>query len=176
MSETGHIIVVCTANICRSPMAEGLLAHALAAEDGPLKDLKAISAGVAARPGERVSENSVIALRKVGIDIAGHRARPLTQEMLNRALLVLCMTESHRSLIELQASPVPPRLHLFREFLVGNASREIADPFGGPLKFYELSRDEMVEAIPSLIALLKTLVPPPEPPAAATSAATPPAK
>lgn len=146
-------------------MAEGLLAHALAAEDGPLKGLKVISAGVAARPGEYVSENSVIALKKVGIDISTHRARPLTQDMLNSALLVLCMTESHRSLIELQASPVPARLHLFRDFLPAGASREIADPYGGPLKLYELSRDEMVEAIPSLVAHLKVLVtqPPPSP-------------
>lgn len=142
-------------------MAEGLLAHALAAEDGPLKNVQVISAGVAARPGEHVSENSVIALKKVGIDIASHRARPLTQEMLDKALLVLCMTESHRSLIELQASPVPARLHLFREFMPAGATREIADPFGGPLRLYELSRDEMVEAIPSLVAHLKTLVTPP---------------
>ncbi len=166
MSAPGPIIVVCTANICRSPMAEGLLAHALAAEDGPLKKFKVVSAGVAARPGERVSENSVVALKKVGIDISSHRARPLTQEMLNTASMVLCMTESHRSLIELQASPVPARLHLFRDFLPGNASREIADPFGGPLKLYELSRDEMVEAIPSLLAQLKSLVSTPQPPAA----------
>lgn len=174
MPDSGHIIVVCTANICRSPMAEGLLAHALAAEDGPLKNLDVVSAGVAARPGERVSENSVVALKKVGIDIAGHRARPLTQDMLNRALIVLCMTESHRSLIELQAAPVPPRLHLFREFVASDAPREIADPFGGPLKLYELSRDEMVEAIPSLLAHLKTLVAPPEPPAPAAAPASPP--
>lgn len=160
MSAPGNIVIVCTANICRSPMAEGLLAHALAAEAGPLKGLPVTSAGVAARPGERVSENSILALKKVGIDISGHRARPLTQEMLDQALLVLCMTESHRSLIELQASPVPPRLHLFREFLTGKADREIPDPFGGPLKLYEQSRDEMVEAIPSLLTHLKTLVPP----------------
>jgi len=159
MSAPGPIIVVCTANICRSPMAEGLLAHALAAEEGPLKQLKVVSAGVAARPGEYVSENSVIALKKVGIDISAHRSRPLTQDMLDSALLVLCMTESHRSLIELQASPVPAHLHLFRDFLPDGASREIADPFGGPLKLYEASRDEMVEAIPSIVAQLKALVP-----------------
>lgn len=158
MPASGSIIVVCTANICRSPMAEGLLAHALAAENGPLKNLKVVSAGVAARPGDYVSENSVVALKKVGIDIAGHRARPLTQDMLDSALMVLCMTESHRSLIELQASPVPARLHLFRDFLPAGASREIADPFGGPLKLYEASRDEMVEAIPSIVAQLKPLV------------------
>lgn len=139
-------------------MAEGLLAHALAAENGPLKKLQVASAGVAARPGDYVSENSVVALKKVGIDISGHRAQPLTQDMLDSALLVLCMTESHRSLIELQASPVPARLHLFRDFLPAGASREIADPFGGPLKLYEASRDEMVEAIPSILAQLKSLV------------------
>ncbi|MBX3736442.1 MAG: low molecular weight protein arginine phosphatase [Candidatus Didemnitutus sp.] len=158
MPAPGPIIVVCTANICRSPMAEGLLAHALAAENGPLKKLQVASAGVAARPGDYVSENSVVALKKVGIDISGHRAQPLTQDMLDSALLVLCMTESHRSLIELQASPVPARLHLFRDFLPAGASREIADPFGGPLKLYEASRDEMVEAIPSILAQLKSLV------------------
>ena len=37
--------------------------------------------------------------------------------------------------------------------------REIGDPYGCPLKIYEACRDEMVEAIPSLLAFLKTLVP-----------------
>lgn len=158
MSAPGPVIIVCTANICRSPMAEGLLAHALAAQASPLKDIKVISAGVATRPGEPVSENSVVALRKVGIDISQHRSRTLSQQMLNEALLVLCMTESHRSLIQLQAAPVPARLHLFREFLPLPAAQEIADPYGGPLKIYEAARDEMVEAIPGLVNHLKTLV------------------
>lgn len=158
MPAPGTILVVCTANICRSPMAEGLLAHALAAQPAPLRELKVVSAGVATRPGEPVSENSVIALRKVGIDIAAHRSRPLSQAMLDDALAVFCMTESHRSLIQLQAAPVPARLHLFREFLPPPAQSEICDPFGGPLKVYEACRDEMVEAIPGLMHFLKKLV------------------
>lgn len=160
MPAPGPVVIVCTANICRSPMAEGLLAHALAAQPPPLRDLKVVSAGVATRPGEPVSENSVVALRKVGIDIAGHRSRTLSQDLLNQALLVLCMTESHRALIQHQASPVPERLHLFREFLPPPACGEIADPFGGPLKVYEACRDEMVEAIPAIVNYLKGLVAP----------------
>jgi protein-tyrosine-phosphatase len=160
MPAPGHLLVICTANICRSPMAEGLLAHALAAQPEPLKSLKVISAGLAARAGEPVSANSVTALKKVGLDISGHRARPLTQRMLDDALAVFCMTRSHTGLIELQASPMPARLHLFRDFMPEGAHREIADPFGGALRHYELSRDEMVEAIPSLVAYLKTIVPP----------------
>lgn len=160
MAAPGPIVTVCTANICRSPMAAALLQHALAAQPEPLRSLQVISAGVAARSGEPASENSVVALKKVGIDLSNHRSQPLTQEMLDQALVVLCMTESHRAMIQVQAEPVPPNLFLFREFLAEDDEKEIGDPFGGPLRIYELARDEMVEAIPSLITRFRTLLPP----------------
>jgi len=150
------IVVVCTANICRSPMAAGLLLHALAAQPEPLRSAQVISAGVAARGGEPVSENSVVALKKVGIDIAKHASQPLTQKMIDEAAVILCMTESHRAMIRLQAEPPPKHLYLFREFMPQRGHKEIPDPFGGPLRLYEACRDEMVEAIPSLLDFLKT--------------------
>ena len=158
MPETGHILVLCTGNICRSPMAEGLLKHALAGQTEPLKSLRVISAGVSTRDGDTVSENAVIALKKGGIDISGHRSRSVTQEMLDKAVAVFGMTEAHRSIIQLKADPAPKHLYLFREFMPAPAAHEIVDPYGGPLKAYEAARDEMVEAIPSVIAFLKTLV------------------
>jgi protein-tyrosine phosphatase len=139
-------------------MAAGLLQHALLAEAEPLKSIRVISAGVAARRGDPVSANSVAALKKVGLDIAPHRSQPVTQEMLDRALVVLCMTESHRAMIHLQADPLPRQVHLFREFMPGEVEREIGDPFGGPLSLYEAVRDEMVESIPSLVKQLRALV------------------
>ncbi len=158
MSAPGTIVTVCTANICRSPMAAALLQHALLARPEPLRSIKVISAGVAARNGEVVSENSVLALKKVGLDVAPHRSRTLTQKMLDEALMVLCMTESHRAMIMVQADPVPKHLHLFRDFLPGASDREIGDPYGGPLRVYEAVRDEMVESIPSLVEHIRTLV------------------
>jgi protein-tyrosine-phosphatase len=142
-------------------MAAALLQHALGAQPEPFRSLRVISAGVAARPGEPVSENSVLALKKVGIDISQHRAQPLTQQILNEALAVICMTESHRSMIQVQAEPVPKNLFLFRQFMPGDGEKEIADPYGGPLRVYETARDEMVESIPTLVAHLKTLLPAP---------------
>ena len=156
MSKPGIIIVVCTANICRSPMAAALLQHALAAQTEPLRSFKIISAGVAARAGDPVSENSVLALKKVGLDISKHTSRPLTQKMMDEASLVLGMTESHRAMIQLQAEPPPKNLFLFREFLPQRGDKQIGDPFGGSLKLYESTRDEMVEAIPSLVEFIKT--------------------
>jgi protein-tyrosine phosphatase len=138
-------------------MGAALLQHALAAQPEPLRSLKVRSAGVASRTGEPASPNAVTALKKVGIDLKGHVSRPVTQELLDHAILVLCMTESHRDMIELTAEPVPARLHLFREFMGTKDRLEIPDPFGLHLSAYEASRDEMVAAIPSIIAHLQKL-------------------
>lgn len=157
MAKPGTIVTVCTANICRSPMAEALLKHALSAQPEPLRSWKIVSAGVAARPGDRVSENSITALKKVGLDIKGHTSRPLTRQLLDEAVAILCMTESHRAMIQLSFDPPPRHVYLFREFMPRAADKEIGDPYGGPLSEYEACRDEMVEAIPSLIEFFKEL-------------------
>jgi protein-tyrosine-phosphatase len=139
-------------------MAAGLLQHALQAEPEPLRSLSVLSAGVAARDGEIISANSVTALKKVGIDLSSHRSRYLTQDLASKALALFCMTESHRAMIRLQIDPPPKNVFLFREFMPRGHEVEIADPFGGPLSIYEASRDEMVEAIPSLLQFLRKLV------------------
>jgi protein-tyrosine-phosphatase len=140
-------------------MGAALLQHALAAQPEPLRSLKVVSAGVESRAGMPASANSVSALKKVGIDLKGHTSRPLTQELLDDSLLVLCMTESHRELIEAMADPVPERLHLFREFAAGRDGADIPDPYGMHLSAYEASRDEMVAAIPSILSYLSELPP-----------------
>ncbi len=136
-------------------MAEALLRHALSAEPDPLRSMKVISAGVAARMGEPVTENSVYALKKVGLDITGHFSQPLTQRMVSEADLILCMTESHRALIEVHFNPTPKNVYLFREFMNQPGDKEIEDPYGLSLKAYEATRDSMVEALPGLLAFLR---------------------
>jgi protein-tyrosine-phosphatase len=155
MADPGHILIVCTGNICRSPMGAALLQHALAAQPEPLRSLRVVSAGVASRTGEPASANAVTALKKVGIDLSGHSSRPVTQELLDHSLLVLCMTESHRDMIEVTADPVPAHVHLFREFTGAKGNLDIPDPYGLHLHAYEASRDEIVAAIPSIIEHLQ---------------------
>lgn len=155
MAESGLIIAVCTGNICRSPMAEALLAHALKAESGRLANFKVISAGVAARDGDPPSANSVTALKKVGLDISGHRSQALTPELVKKADVIFGMTESHRAVIQAAISPMPRNIYLIREFMPQAAESEIADPYGGPLPLYEECRDEIVEALPSVMKFLR---------------------
>lgn len=141
-------------------MAAALLRHALAAEPEPLRSLRVISAGVSAMAGYPAATNAMQALKKVGVTLDGHRSQRVTQPMLDGALAVFCMTESHRAMLALDFDPVPPRVHLMRELMPG-AEPDIPDPFGMNIGAYEASRDSMVEAIPSLLAYLRTLVLPP---------------
>lgn len=157
MADSGLILTVCTANICRSPMAAALLEHALKAQPEPLRSWRVASAGVAARGSERVSENSITALKKVGLNISDHYSQPLTPQLVAEAKVIFVMTESHRSMIQLMFDPPPKHVYLLREFMPRTADREIADPYGGPLSLYEACRDEMVEAIPTLTEFLKQL-------------------
>ncbi len=136
-------------------MGERLLAHGLAAEESPVNQLKVVSAGVSAYTGDAASLNSVKALSTVGLDLRDHKSQQISQEMLNRAFAVFCMTQTHRALIEVHFEHIPRHLYLFRELMPPDASIEIPDPFGRDLDAYELCRDSMVEAIPSLLTFLR---------------------
>lgn len=82
------ILVVCTANQCRSPMAEVLLRRRL-----PGADVR--SAAVLGPGGVPASEGSVRSMANIGIDISGHRSRVLDPGEVEAADLVLCMARLH---------------------------------------------------------------------------------
>ena len=148
------ITVVCTGNICRSPMAERLLRHALEKESEPLRSLKVISAGVSAFPGDAASRNAVKAMQKVGLDLSDHRSRPLSDEVLDISDLILTMTSGHMEIIRMQNPNLAVPVYRFREW-IGKGSREVPDPFGGSLDSYLDTRDSLVEAVPSIVKYLK---------------------
>ncbi|MEP6973467.1 MAG: protein-tyrosine-phosphatase [Actinomycetota bacterium] len=92
------ILVVCTGNICRSPIAEGLLRDALQRRFGDAAPMVS-SAGTSGLEGSHAMPESVQAAQELGVDIAGHRGRRLTTEMAEGSDLLLCMASNHSDVL-----------------------------------------------------------------------------
>jgi protein-tyrosine phosphatase len=92
------ILVVCTGNVCRSPMAEGLLRAALVDRLG-LAAPAVTSAGTAGWEGAGATREAIVAAGEHGVDIGGHLARELRPAMLEETDLVLCMAAEHRDAV-----------------------------------------------------------------------------
>lgn len=125
-----NILVVCEGNICRSPMAEGVLAAAL-----PQWSVR--SAGLNAFSGMPADETAVRLMRTRGIDIAPHRALQITRTLCAQAELVLVMTADQRKRLE-ETYPFA----CGRVFRLGEYSkRDVPDPYRQPeLAFSESLR------------------------------------
>ncbi len=128
------VVFVCTGNVCRSPMAEGIFRKML--EERGLADEVAVdSAGTWALEGRPATQLAVEAVADMGVDICDHRARTVTVEDLRDSDLVLVMEEAHRRSLFYLA---PEFVH--KVFLLSEMSGEhegIADPYGtGNLEDY----------------------------------------
>ena len=93
-----NILIVCIGNICRSPMAEGLLKQALTASGKG--DCLVSSAGLGALIGRPPDKKACQLMLEKDLDISGHRARQLNKDMIRKADLILVMETSHKSAIE----------------------------------------------------------------------------
>ncbi|WP_433374249.1 hypothetical protein [Streptosporangium sp. CA-115845] len=166
MREDFRILIVCTANIVRSPMAEAIARAMLRFSSCPIL---VSSAGTHARAGHPMAPYALDTLRNLGLDGSEHLSRPLDSALVGDADLILTMETGQRGTAVTMDPTAIHRTFTLREFAhlsagrkirhrsdtVGRAhavvqavarrrgapgrhpSVEIADPYGGPPREYE---------------------------------------
>jgi protein-tyrosine-phosphatase len=117
-------LFVCSGNTCRSPMAEAIAQ----AESGGR--VRVVSAGISAAPGEAMTENAKLALQLITVPPHEHASRPLTDQLVDEASSIFCMTAKHReAVIALRPSAAAKTYTL-------DPAGDIDDPIGKPLEKY----------------------------------------
>jgi glycine hydroxymethyltransferase len=135
------ILFVCTGNVCRSPMAEGLMRDLLRERN----DITVISAGVSASKGAPASQPAVAALSELGIDIRRFRSQPVTEKLLDQCTHVFTMTRDHKRIIDLLFPEYGEKIRLLGEFSRGGG--DVPDPIGQGLPTYKRCRDVIKSAL-----------------------------
>lgn len=138
-----NILIVCTANICRSPVAAALLEDRL--NKRGLSDWKVRSVGTWAMFPRGASRYSIEVARKQGLDLSKHLATMVDENHLRLADLVLTMEIGHAEALRAEFPENEHKIFLISE-MVGH-SYNIADPYGGPYEGYEQMMESLTEVI-----------------------------
>src|SRR5208283_225520 len=147
------ILFLCTGNVCRSPMAEGLFRHAVKGRG----EFRVVSAGLGAMDGQPPTQFSVQAMREIGIDISHQRSHALMAEMVRAADYIFGMTHSHVDTVALLYPRAAEKTFLLREFddTLESFEKDIGDPIGSSYEVYEDCRDQIEQGIASLMKFME---------------------
>ncbi len=153
-----EIVIICTGNTCRSPMAEAILRSKLIRQlDCEADDLpfRIHSAGIAAYPGSPAANQAIQAMDEQGIDLNDHESKQLHYQLARDADLLLTLSNSHRRAI---LSEWPEFEN--KTFVMDPDGGDIADPHGYPVEIYQACAQQIENFIDQRLPEILGLQPP----------------
>jgi protein-tyrosine phosphatase len=135
------VLFVCTANICRSPMAAALMRARLQKEQSDWREWRVESAGTWAMEGEMAARFSRQVMAERGLDISAHRARTVTAEMLHKFDLILTMEPGQKEALQVEFPAIAKRVFLLSE-MDGTLST-VEDPYGRAVEAYKQTAEKI---------------------------------
>ena len=151
------VLFVCTANICRSPMAAEYMRHRVA--QSGLSHVVVDSGGLMGIQNEPAAPEAITVLAEHGIDLRGHRSSGISQADMRTADLVVVMAQGHLSALEFRYPQLVGRRELIRAYEHGPEPRpgapDLDDPIGGPIEGYRESFETIRTCLDYLCTHLK---------------------
>ncbi|QSX05053.1 threonylcarbamoyl-AMP synthase [Sedimentibacter sp. zth1] len=144
-----NLLLICTGNTCRSCIAEGIIKNVLYNKNLPID---VCSAGISAIDGESASKYAVEALKEINIDISNYKSKVINDKMLEKANLILTMTEKHKHILLRTNKEISDKIYTFKEYVNSDVSLDILDPYGQDLDVYRKCRDEIKESVNNVIS------------------------
>ena len=133
------ILIVCTGNTCRSPMAEGWL-RAEFLRKGLGEQIEVSSCGICARDGGSAAMESILTLKNDEINLESFKTHLCRREDVLSADLILAMSDEHRKFIADLCSPAKDRIMVL----------DVADPIGMSIDFYDRCYRSIKEKISNI--------------------------
>jgi len=144
MSKERSILFVCTANQCRSPMAEAIMKDYIKRMDLPTNWIVQ-SAGTWAENGHPVTPAGVKVMALRGLDTSMHRSQSITRDLLKQFDLILTMESGHKEAIQIEFPEFSRKVFMLSE--MAGVSINIEDPIGGTFEDYMITANEIDEWI-----------------------------
>jgi len=152
------ILFVCSANQCRSPMAE-VLFRQLLQEKGEADEWRVESAGVWAYEGAGATQSAQVVMAERGLDLANHRSQPTDPTFIKQFDLIIVMEVEHKVVLQERNPALAERILTIRELVGGQG--DFDDPVGGSVEVYRRAAGEIYQlldqAFPSIVSTIESL-------------------